>query len=174
MKIIMGLGNPGNEYHLTRHNFGFMALDFYFKQNNLSWQNNQKFHSIWAKYDDIIYLKPQTFYNDVGIAATESINFYKIPTNQFYVICDDFNLEFGQLRFREKGSNGGNNGLKSIENMLHTLDYPRLRIGSGNHELRAKLGDVNFVLGHFTNTEKELLPQILQKTTERITQIINS
>ena len=58
--------------------------------------------------------------------------------------------------------------------MLHTLDYPRLRIGSGNHELRAKLGDVNFVLGHFTNTEKELLPQILQKTTERVTQIINS
>ena len=77
MKIIMGLGNPGNEYNLTRHNFGFTALDFYFKQNNLSWQNNQKFHSIWAKYDDIIYLKPQTFYNDVGIAAAESINFYK-------------------------------------------------------------------------------------------------
>ena len=83
MKIIMGLGNPGNEYNLTRHNIGFMTLDFYFKQNNLSWQNNKKFHSIWAKYNDIIYLKPQTFYNDVGIAAAESINFYKIPINQF-------------------------------------------------------------------------------------------
>ena len=144
MKLIIGLGNTGREYDFTRHNIGFLALDYFFKLHGLSWQTSQKFHSIWAKHNDIIFLKPQTFYNEV---------------------------EFGQLRFREKGSDGGNNGLKSLTNYLHTTDYPRLRIGTGNPELRQKIGDINFVLGHFTQTERELLPNILTEAAHRISEL---
>ena len=95
MKLIVGLGNPGPEYNFTRHNFGFLALDFYFKTHDLSWQTAKKFHSIYTKIDDVIFLKPQTCYNEVGLAAKECASFYKIPLDQIYVVCDDFNLEFG-------------------------------------------------------------------------------
>ena len=174
MKLIIGLGNPGPEYNLTRHNFGFLALDFYFKTHNLSWQTAKKFHSIYAKTKDAIFLKPQTCYNEVGLAAKECANFYKISLNQIYVISDDFNLTFGQLRFREKGSSGGNNGLKSMEQYFCTTDFPRLRLGSGNNELRTKIGDANFVLGRFTAEESALLPQILQEVSNYIDKILNS
>lgn len=171
MKLIIGLGNTGREYDFTRHNIGFLALDYFFKSHGLSWQTSQKFHSIWAKHNDIIFLKPQTFYNEVGLAAKECANFFKIDPTNILAICDDFNLEFGQLRFREKGSDSGNNGLKSLTNYLHTTDYPRLRIGTGNPELRQKIGDTNFVLGHFTQTERELLPNILTEAAHRISNL---
>ena len=172
MKLIVGLGNPGPEYNFTRHNFGFLALDFYFKTHDLSWQTAKKFHSIYTKIDEVIFLKPQTCYNEVGLAAKECASFYKIPLDQIYVVCDDFNLEFGQLRFREKGSSGGNNGLKSMEQYFCTTDFPRLRLGSGNNELRSKIGDANFVLGCFTEEESNLLPEILQKASDKLDEII--
>lgn len=173
MRIIIGLGNTGDQYNLTRHNLGFMALDYYFKTHNLSWQTTLKFHSIWAKHDDLIFLKPQTFYNDVGLAAKSCAVFYKISPNNILAICDDFNLEFGQLRFREKGSSGGNNGLKSLEQHLHTTDFPRLRIGTSNSLLRTKIGDTSFVLGHFIPEEREQLPQILSNMALRLDQFLN-
>lgn len=173
MRIIIGLGNTGDEYDLTRHNLGFMALDYYFKVHNLSWQTNLKFHSIWAKHDDLVFLKPQTFYNDVGLAAKTCATFYKISPNNILAICDDFNLEFGQLRFREKGSSGGNNGLKSLERHLHTTDFPRLRIGTNNLELRTKIDDTNFVLGRFIPEERKQLSQILLNITSRLDQLLN-
>lgn len=172
MKLIIGFGNTGCEYDFTRHNIGFLALDYFFKLHGLSWQTTQKFHSIWAKHDNTIFLKPQTFYNDVGLAAKECASFFKIDPTNILAVCDDFNLEFGQLRFREKDSDGGNNGLKSLTNHFHTTDYPRLRIGTGNPELRQKIGDINFVLGHFTQTERELLPNILSETAQRISDLL--
>lgn len=173
MKLIVGFGNTGREYDFTRHNIGFLALDYFFKLHGLFWQTSQKFHSIWAKHNDIVFLKPQTFYNEVGLAVKECTNFFKIDPTHIIAVCDDFNLEFGQLRFREKGSDGGNNGLKSLANHLHTTDYQRLRIGTGNSELRKKICDVNFVLGHFTESERELLPKILSETSLRLSELIN-
>ncbi len=168
MNLIVALGNPGSEYNFTRHNFGFLALDFYFKVNCLEWEPHEKFNAIWKKSDNTIFIKPQTFYNDVGQAVKAFADFYKIPPENILVICDDFNLEFGTIRERQKGSAGGNNGLKSVIASLKTEDFPRLRLGTGNDELRKKIGDVDFVLSKFTPEEKAKLPSILKETSNLI------
>lgn len=168
MQLIVGLGNPGKEYNFTRHNFGFLALDFFFKKQNLTWETSEKFHAVWKKQGNVIYLKPQTFYNDVGNSVRACLDFYKLSASDILVVCDDFNLPFGETRFRAKGSAGGNNGLKSIISHLGTDDFPRLRLGTGNDELRKKLGDTDFVLSKFTPEEKERLPEILQGVSEKL------
>lgn len=167
MKLIVGLGNPGDEYNFTRHNFGFLALDFYAKVHGLSWEKPKK-HAIWLKNDDKVLLKPQTFYNDSGLAVQEALRFYKLTPADILVINDDFDLAFGQIRFRAKGSSGGNNGLKSIISHLGTEEFARLRLGTNNSDLRTKMGDIKFVLSRFSTEEKAVLPKILQDVTEII------
>ena len=161
MKLIIGLGNPGSKYNFTRHNFGFLALDFWFKKQGYVWEPHEKFNAIWARIGDTLYIKPQTFYNDSGLAVRDFVNFYKIPLENILVVCDDFNLPFGKIRFRASGSAGGNNGLKSIIQHLGTETFPRLRLGTGNDELRKRLGDVDFVLSKFTDQERAALPAVL-------------
>lgn len=161
MRLIVGFGNPGNEYNFTRHNFGFLALDFYAKTHNLTWESHPKFNAIYLKTDDLIFIKPQTYYNDSGSSVRAFANFYKIEPKDILVVCDDFNIPFGTIRHREKGSAGGNNGLKSVIANLGTQDFPRLRLGTGNDKLRTKLGDMNFVLSKFTPEEKAKLGEIL-------------
>ncbi|MBR3414676.1 aminoacyl-tRNA hydrolase [Candidatus Saccharibacteria bacterium] len=171
MKLIVGLGNPGNEYNFTRHNSGFLALDFYAKIKGLDWEKHPKFGAICLREGDKIFIKPQGFYNTSGVPVKAFLNFYKIPLEDLLIICDDFNLDFGKIRQREKGSAGGNNGLKSIIKELNTDEFPRLRIGTGNDELRKKLGDMDFVLSRFTPEEKAELPDILNQITEKIDKI---
>ena len=168
MKLIVGLGNPGNQYNFTRHNFGFLVLDFYAKVKGWQWAEHPKFGAIYHKEDDTIFIKPQSFYNDSGIPVRAFKDFYKISLDDILIICDDFNLDFGEIRYRAKGSDGGNNGLKSITKHLGTSDYPRLRLGTDNDEMRRKLGDVDFVLSKFTLEEKTKLPEILRAVVERI------
>lgn len=165
MHLIVALGNPGPEYNFTRHNFGFLALDFFFKVNNLDWEPHAKFNALWKKSGDTIFIKPQTFYNDVGTSVKAFADFYKIPPEHIICICDDFNLPFGTIRERQKGSAGGNNGLKSIIANLKTENFPRIRLGTGNDELRKKIGDIDFVLSKFTAEEKSKLPEILQQAS---------
>ncbi|MBQ9016902.1 aminoacyl-tRNA hydrolase [Candidatus Saccharibacteria bacterium] len=168
MKLIVGLGNPGGKYNFTRHNSGFLALDFYAKVNSLKWEQHPKFDAIYLKDQDRIFIKPQGFYNTSGIPVKAFANFYKIPPEDILVVCDDFNLDFGKIRYREKGTAGGNNGLKSLIAELKTENFPRLRIGTGNDELRKKLGDMDFVLSRFTPEEKAKLPEILKEVSSRI------
>ena len=165
MKIIVGFGNPGSKYNFTRHNLGFLALDFYAKIHKLDWQNKPKFNAIIAKNDEAnsLLIKAQTYYNEVGQSIRAILDFYKLHPQDILVICDDFNLEFGKVRFRERGSAGGNNGLKSIATHLGTEDFPRLRIGTANDALRSKIGDTDFVLSRFTSEEYEKLPEILKE-----------
>ncbi len=169
MQLIVGLGNPGHEYNFTRHNFGFLALDFYMKIHNLTWQK-PKFGAIWCKSGDHIFLKPQDFYNNSGVPVQAFAHFYKVPPSNILAVCDDFDLNFGQIRFRTHGSSGGNNGLKSLTQHLGTADFPRLRLGTNNPPVRAQLGDVDFVLGHFTAEEKSALPDLLQSISQTIDQ----
>lgn len=171
MNLIVGFGNPGKQYNFTRHNFGFLALDFYFKKEGLEWQKTEKFGTIWAKSGDTIFIKPQTFYNEVGMAIRAFKDFYKIPDENILILCDDFNLPFGEIRSRAKGSAGGNNGLKSAILHLNTENFPRLRLGTGNDALRKKLGDTDFVLSKFTKEEKERLPEILQEVSEKLNEL---
>ena len=172
MKLVVGLGNPGNRYNFTRHNFGFLALDFYFKVRGLEWKDKPKFGAMWRREGDTIFIKPQDYYNESGRVVQEFMRFYKIPLDDILVVCDDFNLEFGKLRYREQGSAGGNNGLKSVMATLGTTEFKRLRVGTGNDELRGKMGDVDFVLSKFTAEEKLKLPEILGEVVEKIEEIV--
>ena len=170
MKIIVGFGNPGSKYNFTRHNLGFLALDFYAKVHKLEWQNKPKFNALITKDEerDLLLVKAQTYYNEVGQSIRAIMDFYKLKPQDFLVICDDFNLEFGKIRFRERGSAGGNNGLKSLINHLGTDDFSRLRIGTANDNLRRQIGDTDFVLSKFTPEEYEKLPQILKQVSDFI------
>lgn len=167
MQLIVGLGNPENKYNFTRHNFGFLALDFYAKIKGINWQK-PKFNALWYKDGDRIFIKPQTYYNESGQAVQAFLRFYKLQPSDVLVVCDDFDLNFGTLRYRAHGSSAGNNGLNSIANHLGTNNFPRLRLGTNNPDIRSRLGDIDFVLGKFTPEEKSALPQILQEIVQKI------
>ena len=172
MKLVVGLGNPGNQYNFTRHNFGFLALDFYFKRYDLGWGGKPRYGALWGRKGDIVFIKPQDFYNESGRAVREVMRVYKISVSDILVICDDFNLEFGKIRYRAKGSAGGNNGLKSIISALRTDEFARLRLGTGNDDLRKKMGDTDFVLSKFTPEEKQKLPETLAEVVDKIDEIL--
>ena len=172
MKLVIGLGNPGDRHNFTRHNVGFLALDFYFKLNNLTWDPKPHLGAIKGRKDDILFIKPQEFYNETGFVIQKYIHYYKIPASDILVICDNFDLEFGKIRYRTSGAAGGNNGLKSIDQALNTADYPRIRVGTGNDELRRKMGDIDFVLSKFTPKEREQLPEILRAICPKIDEFV--
>ena len=180
MKLIVGLGNPGDRYNFTRHNTGFLALDFYLKRCGGSWSEKPRFNGIFCEIEGIsdeqkaILIKPQDFYNLSGVAVANWARYYKIPTSDILVICDNFDLEFGKVRYRATGVAGGNNGLKSIDQELSTSDYARIRVGTKNDTILNRVGAVDFVLSRFTPEEKEKLPAILTEVCEKIDEFIKS
>jgi|GEM_PF-199827 len=133
--------------------------------------SNSKFSDVSARDEKIILVKPQLFYNRTGEVVRKVADFYK-KRSDLLVVCDDLYLEFGKIRTREQGSDGGNNGLKSIIQHLGTEDFARIRIGTGS-ELRHKMTDSDFVLGKFSRDEIAKLPEIYQKTAEIIDEFIN-
>ena len=168
MKLVVGLGNPESRYNFTRHNTGFLVLNYYFKVNGLKWSDKPRLGALWGRSDNVIFIKPQEYYNESGRAVAAYMKYYKITASDILVVCDDFNLEFGKVRYRAAGSAGGNNGLKSIIASIGTDEFPRIRIGTGNDVLRAKLGDVDFVLSKFTVEEKNQLPEVMEEAIARI------
>lgn len=168
MKLVVGLGNPGNQYNFTRHNTGFLVLDYYFKTHDLKWSAEPRLGALWGRSEDTIFIKPQEFYNDSGRAVQAYMHYYKVPASDILVICDDFNLEFGKVRYRASGRAAGNNGLKSIIASIGTEDFPRIRVGTENDALRKRMGDTDFVLSKYTSEEKERLPEILAEVAEKI------
>ena len=168
MKLVVGLGNPGARYNFTRHNTGFLVLDYYFKVKGLKWSDKPRLGALWGRSDDVIFIKPQEYYNESGRAVAAYMKYYKITASDILVVCDDFNLEFGNIRYRAEVSAGGNNGLKSIIASIGTDEFPRIRVGTGNDVLRAKLGDVDFVLSKFTVEEKNQLPEVMEEAIARI------
>ena len=172
MKLVVGLGNPGAKFNFTRHNFGFLALDFYFKRKDISWSEKPRLGAIFGRLGDVLFIKPQDFYNLSGQAVAAYKRYYKIENSDILVICDNFDLEFGKIRYRSSGAAGGNNGLKSVDKELGTPDYPRLRLGTENEALKNKIGAVDFVLSKFTPEEKEKLPQILNEISDKIDEFI--
>lgn len=181
MKLVVGLGNPGAKYGFTRHNSGFLALDFYLKRYGGAWSEKPRLNAIFCEREHILtdgtaekvfFIKPQDFYNLSGVAVANYARYYKIPTSDILVICDNFDLEFGKVRYRASGLAGGNNGLKSVDTELGTPDYARIRVGTRNDEILARLGAVDFVLSRFTPEEKERLPEILNEICAKIDEFI--
>lgn len=175
MKLILAQGNPGIDYEKTRHNVGFLATDFFAHQKSVHFQPKPKFFAEIAEYNEasekILLVKPTTFYNDTGKAARMLADFYKIPTTDILVIHDELALPFGTLRTRDKGSDAGNNGIKSLNAHLGE-NYARIRVGTWN-ELADKMGPFDFVLSKFTSDEmNKLQKDIFPKISELIDDFI--
>lgn len=170
MKALIGLGNPEVKYIKTRHNIGFMVVDELLKRKNIALCD--KFQSFFAKDNDILYLLPKTYMNLSGRAVVELMNFYKLNVRDFIVICDDFTLDLGTLRFRKDGSHGGHNGLKSIINLVGSSDFDRLKVGIG--PLVENMPVENFVLGNFRQDEIQTLDKIIQIAAESIEEYLKT
>lgn len=166
--LITGLGNIGYEYENTRHNIGFKAVEMLCQQLGGTWRTDHHGDLADVKFKGrtLILLKPGTYMNLSGKAVRYWLQKEKIAPENSLIICDDINLPFGKLRLRPKGSDGGHNGLKSIEALLGTDAYPRLRIGIGNTFGPGR--QVNYVLGEWTEDEVAELATILEKVTEGI------
>lgn len=151
MKCIVGLGNVGQEYEKTRHNVGFMAVDAFATQEDLNWAIKSKLHADIAQGDGLLLVKPTTLMNRSGNAVQAIKQFYKIENNDILVICDDIDRNFGELRIRQGGGDGGHKGLKDL--IAHIgEDFWRLRIGVAN-EHRQLNDAADFVLSNFTKDE---------------------
>ncbi len=156
----------GYEYDGTRHNIGFEVVDFLCKNLEGEWKGNHHGELAEVKFKGrtLLLLKPNTYMNLSGKAIRYWLQKEKIPIENSVTVLDDLNLEFGKQRLRPKGSDGGHNGLKSIQELLATDAYPRLRIGIGSGFSKGK--QVNFVLGKWSEDEKAELPRILEKAEE--------
>lgn len=159
--LITGLGNPGAEYADTRHNIGFMVIDFIAQQNNLSFTAGRFGHTcLWKhKSRQIVLLKPDTYMNLSGKSVQYWLQQEKVGLENLLVITDDLALPFGTVRLRGKGSDGGHNGLKSIQTVLGRNDYPRLRFGIGSDFPKGR--QVDYVLSEWNSDEKSRLPERL-------------
>ena len=162
MRLIVGLGNPGKEYEKTRHNVGFMSLDYYAKSNSLSFNKN-KFSGEYSEFtkngEKVILLKPGKYMNLSGEVVRDYVNFFKIPIENILVICDDLDTPVGTFRLRYKGSSGGHNGLKNIEQNIGTSIYKRIKIGISNNKL---IDTKDYVLGKFSNEECAKLNEVIE------------
>jgi PTH1 family peptidyl-tRNA hydrolase len=168
--LIVGLGNIGPEYAQTRHNIGFKVLDALANKENLSF-DTVKLGDICThkiKGRSVLLLKPSTYMNLSGKALKFWMDKENIPLENVLVITDDINLDFGTIRIKTKGSNGGHNGLKDIQNTLNSAEYNRFRFGVGSDFGKGK--QVDYVLGKWNEEEKTALKERLEKATE----VINS
>ena len=166
--LVAGLGNIGAEYAATRHNIGFIVLDAWAQASNLTF-DVKRYGALLTdtvKGRQFHLLKPSTYMNLSGGAIRYWMNELDILPENLIVVCDDINLPFGTTRMRLRGSDGGHNGLRNIEEMLQTRDYARIRIGVG-HDF-AEGDQIDFVLGHFSLDQLPQLPQIADRVINGI------
>lgn len=169
MKLIVGLGNPGKEYEKTRHNSGFMAMDYLSRKlgtviSSEKW--NALIASVRIEGTPVILMKPLTYMNLSGSAVSQAVNFYKIDPSDILVIHDDMDLPTGSVRIRKKGSAGGQKGMKSIIQTLGTDEVARIRIGvghskRGNHEVVP-----DWVLSPVPKSEQEIFAKAIENAGE--------
>ena len=166
--LIVGLGNIGNEYRNTRHNIGFNVLDALAEASNISFSTQRygDVASMRLKNQNLVLLKPSTYMNLSGDAVRYWRTKENIEIENILIIVDDISLPFGAIRVKGTGSDGGHNGLKNISLALQTEAYPRLRFGIGNDF--PKGAQVDYVLGHFTAEQQELMPERIKVAIEAI------
>jgi len=174
MKLVIGLGNPGNQYDKTRHNAGFMAIDRFAEKNNVSFSLNSKLKGMLANISingkKAILLKPMTYMNLSGESVLSVMQYYKIDTNDILVISDDLDSRLGRIRLRANGSAGGHNGLKSINHLLKTEEYKRMKIGIDRSDV---IPVIDWVLKKFTEDELASINLSLDLAADAIYDFIN-
>ena len=183
MKILVGLGNPGEKYAKTRHNAGFRALDALAKSINASnFEFSKKFSAEIAEIDikseKTILVKPQTYMNLSGKSVSALMRFFKTPTSDLIVVYDDVDLELGTIRIRQDGSSGGHRGIESVIREIGKRNFWRVRIGVldrelGKQEIR-KIGTDEYVLGKFTKKEEEVLGEVVNLAVAEISKMVEN
>jgi len=170
VKLIVGLGNPGEKYKLNRHSVGFLAIDYLIDEFKAS-KVSSKFKGELFKSNDFLFLKPTTFMNLSGESVRLVKDFYKIENENIIVIHDDIDLKLGALRFKRGGSSGGHNGLKSIDSLVGN-DYYRIRIGVDRPAEKKEV--VNYVLSDFSEKELECITKNFENIKKAILDIQNA
>lgn len=170
MKLIIGLGNHGDKYTLTRHNAGFMALDYIAVNEGFDFNYESKFKGEIAKTnfanESVVFLKPQTYMNLSGESVIAVMNFFKIPKEDILVIHDDIDMPVGKMRFRAKGSDGGQKGIRSIIQVLGGKnDFDRLKLGIGP---QLNLSAEAYVLQNFSDEQLKEMKKVLKNTKEAV------
>ncbi|MGI5997631.1 MAG: aminoacyl-tRNA hydrolase [Lutispora sp.] len=173
MFVIAGLGNPGAKYADTRHNIGFITVDYLSQQLNIS-VNKIKHKALVGEgrigSEKVLLVKPQTYMNLSGESILDVVEYYKLPMENLIIIYDDVDLDKGVLRIRPKGSSGSHNGMKSIIYLLNRDDFPRIRIGIGKQPEYMDLAD--YVTGKFTKDEIPIMAEAAKKAAEAVQEII--
>lgn len=163
--IIVGLGNPGNEYAFTRHNAGFLAIDYICMKHGGDCQR-AKFKALVGEWRvggvRALLMKPQTFMNLSGQAIAEAVSFYKIPPENVIIISDDISLDIGRLRIRKNGSAGGHNGLKNVIECLNSQNFPRIKLGVGQKP-SPEYPLTDWVLGRIPKDSEQTFNKVLEQ-----------
>jgi len=173
LRVIFGIGNPGIRYEYTRHNAGFLLLDYFAQKKSLSFiETTGEYFQAPGRIDDLDYalIKPVTYVNNSGIAARQVFDKYNLPPEDFLVVCDDTNLKNNVLRVRLSGGDGGHNGLSSIIYHLVTDQFPRIRIGIGSNPADEDLAD--YVLSEFSKSELEEIQNTFNKGIQLIEEFV--
>ena len=174
MYLLVGLGNFGREYELTRHNFGFMLLDQIIEDYGLVQQSNKFKSEVFSGEivgNKIIAIKPQTFMNLSGEAVLSAAGFYKIPVKNILVFHDDLDLDFARIKVKIGGGNAGHNGLKSIDGAIGK-DYMRVRLGIGRPK-NSEIETSDYVLGKFTKDEMNVVQETNRKISDFLEELLN-
>ena len=168
MRLIAGLGNPGTEYALTRHNVGWDVIDSLVERLDAGSSSVKFGGACWGPLtvlgERVCLLKPYTYMNNSGVAIGELARFFKIEPRDVLVVVDDVNLPLGKMRLRAKGSAGGHNGLKSIIAHLSSQDFSRLRIGVGSCPAKDEM--IGWVLGHFAAADRLIVDRAIDRASE--------
>lgn len=175
MYLIIGLGNPEEEYSRTRHNMGFNAINKIAEQYGVK-VNKSKFQGLYESEiiegKKVILIKPQTYMNLSGECIKQFVDFYKIKKEEILVIYDDMDIEPGKIKIRKKGGAGGHNGMKSIIKMLGTEEFARIRVGIGRPEHNGD--EINYVIGAIPEEEIPKLEEGVEKAKEAIIEILKN
>lgn len=170
VKMIVGLGNPGSKYNDTKHNIGFMAVDRIVKNLDVNFTEDKNFKaeigSDFINGEKIYFIKPNTFMNNSGIAVKALLTYYNISIKDMIIIYDDLDMEVGKIRFRQKGSAGGHNGIKSIIAHLGTQEFDRIKVGIGRPNGRMTV--INHVLGKFDKNDEIMISNTLDKVDNAV------
>ena len=174
MYLIVGLGNPEEEYSKTRHNMGFNVVNEISKEYKIE-VNKTKLNLIGngiIENEKVILLKPQTYMNLSGESVIEVMNFYKISAKDIIIIYDDIDIEPGNIRIRKFGSAGTHNGMKSVVNCINTEDFCRVRVGIGKP--KEQIDMISYVIGHIPEEELKNLEKGIEKAKEAVIEIIKN
>jgi peptidyl-tRNA hydrolase, PTH1 family len=164
-RLVAGLGNPGVEYAHTRHNIGFMVVDFLAHEAGLKWEKSGKWDAATAKFHDTLLVKPASYMNRSGQPIQAIAQFFKIIPAEILVVADDFSLPLGRLRIRQSGGPGGHNGLESTIVQFGTEEIPRLRVGIGS---APAAGATDYVLSNFFEEERPVVKAMVERAAEAV------